>query len=154
MNKRIGYIIAIIVLLAVVCIIEQILVSNNFHDIEKRISNIIVEVGDAENINTQELYDQIVEIEKVWDKYETTLCFFVNLKDIEDVGVELTKMKVYIVENAVEDFKASLSLTLYYLDGYYNIAGISFENIFWFAWQKFCNVIKYSEQNIWGVCEY
>lgn len=130
MNKRIGYIIAIIVLLAVVCIIEQILVSNYFHDIEKRISNIIVEVGDAENINTQELYDQIVEIEKVWDKYETTLCFFVNLKDIEDVGVELTKMKVYIVENAVEDFKASLSLTLYYLDGYYNIAGISFENIF------------------------
>ncbi|MBR2221048.1 MAG: DUF4363 family protein [Clostridia bacterium] len=69
-------------------------------------------------------------VEDTWNGYEGALCFFVNLKDIEDLGIELTKMKVYVVENNVVEFKASLALMLYYIDGYYNVMGISFENIF------------------------
>ena len=130
MNKRFYYILILVVILAGVCITEQVLVSNYLHTMEVRIQTVVEYVENAQSINSQELYDEIVDIEETWNGYEATLCFFVNLKDIEDVGIELTKMKVYIVENAVDDFKASLALVLYYIDGYYNVMGISFENIF------------------------
>ena len=130
MNKRAFYIILLIVILAGICITEQVLVSNYLNNIQSRVESLVVKVGDMDNINTQDLYNEVLDIEDTWSGYENTLCFFVNLKDIEDVGIELTKMKVYIVENSVEDFKASLALLLYYIDGYYNVMGISFENIF------------------------
>jgi len=130
MSKRFYYILILVVILVAICITEQILVSNYLHNIQNRIEAVVEYAGDLENVNSQELYDEIVDIEKTWSAYENTLCFFVNLKDIEDVGIELTKMKVYIVENAVDEFKASLALALYYIEGYYNVMGISFENIF------------------------
>lgn len=130
MNRRYIYIILIIVILIGVCITEQVLVNGYLSTMETKITEIVEYVGDTETIDTPEIYDMVVELETEWDSYEGILCFLVNLKDIEDIGIELTKMKIYIVENSATEFKASLSLLLYYIDGYYNLMGISFENIF------------------------
>lgn len=130
MNKRYWYVLIIIAVLAAICITEQLMVTNYLSTIEKKVTQLTEFVGDTDNINSQEIYDKVVEIETTWTNYENTLCFLVNLKDIEDIGIELTKMKVYIVENNATEFKASLALLLYYIDGYYNLMGISFENIF------------------------
>ncbi|MDD4251486.1 MAG: DUF4363 family protein [Candidatus ainarchaeum sp.] len=130
MNKRYIYIIIIISILIAICIAEQLLVNGYLSTMETKITDIIEYVGDSETIDTPEIYDMIVNLETEWDSYEGVLCFLVNLKDIEDIGIELTKMKIFIVEDSAIDFKASLSLLLYYIDGYYNLMGISFENIF------------------------
>lgn len=106
------------------------MVTNYLSKMEGKITALTEYVGDSDTINTPEIYDMVVEIENTWTGYEATLCFLVNLKDIEDIGIELTKMKVYVVENNSIEFKASLALLLYYIDGYYNLMGISFENIF------------------------
>lgn len=130
MNKRYWYVLIIVVSLAAICIVEQVLVTKYFSNLETKITQLIEYVSEMDNINTPEVYDKVVEIETKWSDYEEKLCFLVNLKDIEDVGIELTKMKVYVVENNETEFKASLALLLYYIDGYYNFMGISFENIF------------------------
>lgn len=130
MNKRYIYIIVIIAVLIGICVAEQIMVTNYLSSMENKINSLVEYVGEKDNINTPDIYDKVVEIETTWDGYETTLCFLVNLKDIEDIGIELTKMKVYVVENNVVEFKASLALLLYYIDGYYNFMGISLSNIF------------------------
>lgn len=130
MNKRYWYVAIIITVLTAICITEQLMVTNYLSKMEGKITALTEYVGDSDTINTPEIYDMVVEIENTWTGYEATLCFLVNLKDIEDIGIELTKMKVYVVENNSIEFKASLALLLYYIDGYYNLMGISFENIF------------------------
>ena len=130
MNKRYIYIIVIISILIAICIAEQLLVNGYLSTMETKITEIIEYVGETETLDMPEIYDLVVNLEEEWGSYEGVLCFLVNLKDIEDIGIELTKMKIYIVENSAVDFKASLSLLLYYIDGYYNLMGISFENIF------------------------
>ena len=130
MNKRYIYVICIALVLLAVCVTEQIMINKFLGTMENKVASLIEFVGEREDINTNEIYEKVVDMEETWDGYEGALCFFVNLKDIEDLGIELTKMKVYVVENNVVEFKASLALMLYYIDGYYNVMGISFENIF------------------------
>ncbi|MBR3790728.1 MAG: DUF4363 family protein [Clostridia bacterium] len=130
MNKRYIYVICIALVLLAVCVTEQIMINKFLGTMENKVASLIEFVGDREDINTNEIYEKVVDMEDTWNGYEGALCFFVNLKDIEDLGIELTKMKVYVVENNVVEFKASLALMLYYIDGYYNVMGISFENIF------------------------
>ena len=130
MNKRLVSILAIVVILIGICITEQVMVSNYLANMTNKVVELTEYVKDKEDINNPIIYDKVVDIETTWDSYEGALCFLVNLKDIEDVGIELTKMKVYVVENNEVEFKASLALLLYYIEGYYNLMGISFENIF------------------------
>ena len=130
MNKRYIYVICIALVLLAVCVTEQIMINKYLGTMENKVASLIEFVGESEDINTNEIYEKVVDMEETWGGYEGALCFFVNLKDIEDLGIELTKMKVYVVENNVVEFKASLALMLYYIDGYYNVMGISFENIF------------------------
>ena len=130
MSKRYVYMIVIIMILIFVCIWEQIMVSNYLSNMQTKITNVISVVENEVDINNTQVYELVEDLETTWSGYQTALCYLINLKDVEDIGIELTKMKIYIVENSVTDFKASLSLLLFYIDGYYNLMGISFQNIF------------------------
>ena len=130
MNKRYIYVLVILAILIAVCVSEQVLLNKYLNNIETKVVALIEDVKDKEDINTQEIFDRVVDIENDWSSYETVLCFMVNMKDIEDIGIELTKMKIYVVENSASDFKASLALLLYFIDAYRGIMGISFENVF------------------------
>ena len=70
MSKRFYYILILVVILVAICITEQILVSNYLHNIQNRIEAVVEYAGDLENVNSQELYDEIVDIEKTWSAYE------------------------------------------------------------------------------------
>lgn len=130
MSNRYIYILIIVVILIAVCIWEQLMVSNYLSNMQIKVENVITFVEGVEDINTTEIYELVEDLETTWDSYQTALCYTVNLKDVEDIGIEITKMKVYIVENSVTDFNASLSLLLFYIDSYYNLMGISLQNIF------------------------
>lgn len=130
MNRRYIYVVVISLLLLAICVAEQIMVKTYLGVMENKVESLVEFVSDKTDINTSEVYDMVVDMEKTWSGYENALCFLVNLKDIEELGVELTKMKVFVVENNVVELRASLALMLYYIDGYYNVMGISFENIF------------------------
>lgn len=130
MKLRIYFIIGILIFLVGVVVWEQVCVSVYLNNIEKKVEAIILDVENKTSINSKEIYNQVVELENEWDSYRTTLCFMVNLKDVEGLGVEITKIKTYVIEDDVTEFKAGLGLILFYLDNYRNIMGISFENVF------------------------
>jgi len=129
MNNRFLYILVIIVLLAGVCVWEQVMAETYLSTMEEKVYDIIDVVEGKENINTEEIYELVEDMEKEWDSYELSFCFLVNYKDIEDIGIEITKMKIYIVENALTDFKASLAQILYFTDSYRQVMGIALDNI-------------------------
>jgi len=129
MNKRFYYILAIIILLAGACICEQIMVDTYLGNMEEIVYNIIEEVENATDVSTPAIYNLIEDAEETWKGYEENFCFLVNYKDIEEIGVEFTKMKIYILENDVTELKASLAEVLYYTDSYHQIMGITLQNI-------------------------
>ena len=129
MNKRFYYILIIIVLLTGVCILEQIMIDSYLGNMEIMVYEIIDEVDDKTDVNTTEIYNLVEEAEKTWNHYESNFCFLINYKEIEEIGVEFTKMKVYILENAVTELKASLAQVLYFTDSYRQVMGISLQNI-------------------------
>lgn len=130
MNKRYVYVIFIVVILVAICVVEQILVNNYLGEMKACTTEIVELAKNKTEIDTPEIKQKVEELDKKWQGYETTLCFLVNLKDIDDIGIELAKMRVYASENNVAEFNASLELVLYHLDNYYSAMGINFENIF------------------------
>ncbi|MDD2445448.1 MAG: DUF4363 family protein [Clostridia bacterium] len=129
MNKRFIYILIIIVLLVGFCIMEQLMVDNFLTSMETNIYNIMDIIEDEVDINTPEIYELVEETEEKWKGYENSLCYLINYKDIEEVGVEITKMKVYIVENQIVEFKSSLAQILYFTDSYRQVMSNSLHNI-------------------------
>lgn len=130
MNKRYIYIIAIIVVLIALCTCEQVMVSNFLNNMQIKVESITQNVENLTDISTPNMYDKVVDLENSWERYESVLCYIVNTTQIEDVGIEITKLKVYVIENSILDFKASLATILYYLDSYHDILGISMKNVF------------------------
>lgn len=128
-NRRFYYILIIIVLLAGVCVWEQIMVDIYLATIKDKVYFVMETVEGKEDINTTEIYELIADIEETWNDYEANFCFLVNFKEIEEIGVELTKMKVYILENSIIDFKTSLAQILYFADSYRQVMGITLQNI-------------------------
>jgi len=129
MNKRFVYILIILVFLIGFCIIEQIMVNTFLTNIETQVYDIMNIIEDKTDINTPEIYELVEEAEIKWKGYENSLCYLINYKDIEEIGVELTKMKVYIVENDIIEFKASLAQILYFTDSYRQVMSNSLHNI-------------------------
>ena len=130
MNKRFIYVIVILVILIGACITEQIMVSNYLSNIKEKVDNISSVTQNAIVINTSEIYDLVIDLETTWNNYEENLCFLVNHNEIEELGAEISKMKIYVIENDLTEFKASLAQVLYYADTYSHVMGISLQNIF------------------------
>lgn len=112
------------------CITEEILVKKTLAEISKQGNDLYVYALEQENINTDEILAQTRELNQFWLKYEDALCFFVNHKDMHEMGNELIKMISYAKNNIKEEYLTSLELVIYYSSTFHHIMGVSFENIF------------------------
>ena len=50
-------------------------------------------------------------------------------KRIQEIGVEVSKLKTYIEENDIKEFSVSLELIKLYAEQYFHFMGASFHNI-------------------------
>lgn len=128
--KRLFFIILISVFLVGVCVTEEILVQFTLNEINNQGNAIFASVKDLDNINTDEILTKTRELNKFWTKYESAICFFVNHKDMHEMGNEIIKMISYCKNNIKEEFTTSLELVLYYTSTFHHIMGVSLENIF------------------------
>ncbi len=112
------------------CITEEILVKKTLAEIGKQGNDLYVYALEQENVNTDEILAQTRELNQFWLKYEDALCFFVNHKDMHEMGNELIKMISYAKNNIKEEYLTSLELVIYYSSTFHHIMGVSFENIF------------------------
>lgn len=87
-------------------------------------------VYELQNVDNDEIKNAVKDIENTWENYEDALCFLVNHKDIEDIGMELSKLRANCNVNQYEDFCSSLSVIIFFTEKYSHIMGISFQNIF------------------------
>ncbi len=128
--KKAIHISIIILFLIGICITEQILYQKYFEETTKRVEELRLVAETSTDINTEEIISRTNDLEDYWTKKESVLCTFINHKEIEDIGVEISKLKSAIKENEKHVFVESLNLISFYLKSYEHMIGINAQNIF------------------------
>lgn len=128
--KKLLCIIIISVFLVGVCVTEEILVKTTLSEINTRGNSLFALVQNAPNLDTEEILTATRKLNEYWLAHEDALCFFVNHKDMHEMGNELIKMISYAKNNIKEEYTTSLELVIYYSSTFHHIMGVSLENIF------------------------
>ena len=120
----------IFLILVGVCIIEDNLVSSSLKQIQTdcyEIENQIeVEEDDLKNMKIVMMVDNL---EYTWIEDESKLCYLVHHKNIQEIGQEIAKLKLYISSNDIDAFKVSLSSIKSYCHNYLHFMGANWHNI-------------------------
>ena len=121
-----------VLLLVLVGIIvwEQLSVNSYLNEIKDITDRLTIMVSGNEQINTTEILEQVDNLEDVWNKHESILCLLANHKDMQELSVEIARMRACVSVNQFEDFKASLSIIIYFSEAYHHFMGISLQTIF------------------------
>ncbi len=128
--KKLVCIIIISIFLVGACITEEILVRKTLTEVNKKGNELFEIASNLDNLNTEQLLQKTRELNEFWIEHEDALCFFVNHKDMIEMGNEIIKMVSYAKNNIKEEYTTSLELVLYFSSQYNHIMGVSLENIF------------------------
>ena len=111
------------------CVLEDNLVSSALEDVRSYCYQIETSVEENDGILNNDVAHLLENMEDRWFKYEYNLCYMVNHKSIQEIGVEISKMKTYMEEGDKKEFMASLELIKLYEEQYHHFMGASFHNI-------------------------
>ena len=128
--KRLVSIIIICLFLIGICTFEEILVNTTLDKLHNKSTYMYELYQKSDSANTKELIELTQDLNDYWTKRENALCFFINHKDMHEMGNEITRLISYSKFNLKEEFEASLLLIIYYSEEFHHIMGVSVENIF------------------------
>lgn len=130
MNRKIINVCIIIFIIASLCIVEQVLAQQYLKDLNTKTSYIQSILPTAESLNSNEIPYHTNDLHTYWDEKKNILSTFVNHKEIEDIGIEINKMKTAISNNDKEKYEESLNLIKYFISDYQYVVGINLQNLF------------------------
>ena len=80
--------IVIILMLVGICLSEELLVSSSLKEIQARSMEIELLVDKKNTLKITEIVLMIDNLEDKWTKSESSLCFMVNHKNIQEIGID------------------------------------------------------------------
>ena len=104
----------IFVFLVAMCVLEDWLATSALQILQDDCARIEALSLDRENLSDIQLSLAVDTLEYNWTNNESNLCYLVNHKSIQEVGMEIAKLKVYQAENDVKEFRASLEAVKFY----------------------------------------
>ena len=121
----------IILFLIAICSTEQILAQTYLKETKEKATEIleIFENNETEDLKSI-LETKTNELDKFWKQKENVLCSFINHTEIEEIGVEITKLKSALEENEKHVYLESLLQIHYYLYAYQHVIGINMQSLF------------------------
>ena len=124
--------VSILILLAVliaVCVVEDDLVSSSLSLVDDYCYEIEVAIEENDGVKNSDVCTLVDNLEYSWFANEWKLCYVVNHKSIQEIGVEISRLKSYIEEGDEKEFRASLELIKLYREQYEHFMGASLHNI-------------------------
>ncbi len=119
----------IVILLIAICVIEEVIVSSSLKQVQTRCYEIEMLLADRNDLLNMEITLQIDNLEYSWKKDETAMCFLVNHKNIQEIGQEIAKLKLYIASNDIDAFRVSLEEIKFYCHSYLHFMGANLHNV-------------------------
>lgn len=120
----------IILVIIGICLAEQLLSSNYLNELSKKTDHIESLLYVTEDINLNDIPYFTDELYTYWSEKENILCTFVNHKEIDDIGVEINRLKTALKLNDRDKYEESLNLINYYTKSYQHVIRVNFQNIF------------------------
>ena len=121
--------ILIFLLLIGICLAEELVVSNSLRDIQNRAIEIERLINDYETLKNTEIVLAIDNLEDKWFEDESNLCFMVNHKNIQEIGQEIAKIKLYVSADDIDGAKVSLYSIKFYCHSYMHFMGANLHNV-------------------------
>ncbi len=122
--------ILIFLFLIFISVFEEVVTSNALSQVHNICFILEEKVEGLEDIRKSEFILIVDNMEYDWLKNESKMCYLVNHKSIQEIGAEIAKMKNYLGENDIKEFKASLEAIKFYSESYLHFMGANFHNIF------------------------
>ena len=119
----------IILLLAGICVAEELVVSNSLRDIQTRTMEIEQLIEDYDSLKNTQIVLAIDNLEDKWAVDESNLCFMVNHKNIQEIGQEIAKIKQYVSSDDVDAARVSLYSIKFYCHSYLHFMGANLHNV-------------------------
>lgn len=125
-------IICVFLLLAFIvlaCVIEDRIVVSSLQEVKNYCYEIEKTVESEGKIVSGEVASLVSNLDYVWHQSERHLCLLVNHKNIEQLEVEVVKLKSYISEDEKIEFMTSLQIIKNYVEAFQHFMGASFHNL-------------------------
>ena len=122
-------ILAIVGVLIAICVVEDRLVISSLDQVNRYCYEIETAIKENDGIVNGEVASLVENMEYDWKKNESSMCFMVNHKSIEPLGVEIVRLKTYIDEEEPIEFYVSLNIIKNYVENFQHFMGASFHNI-------------------------
>ena len=119
----------ILLFLIGISVAEEMITSGALKTVNTYCCIIEEEIRNKEDIRDQRICLLVDNMQYEWTNNESVLCYLVNHKSIQEIGAELVKMKNYLCENDVKEFKTSLEVIKFYSEGYLHFMGANLHNI-------------------------
>lgn len=126
---KLGAIILLVLILTGICVLEDRLVISSLDEVNRFCYEIETAVKENGGIVNGEVTSLVDNLEYSWKKNESAMCFMVNHKSIEQLGVEIVRLKTYIDEEEPIEFYVSLDIIKHYVENFQHFMGASFHNI-------------------------
>lgn len=121
-------ILVLIGILTAICVVEDRLVVNALDRVNRFCYEIEIAIENNGGIVNGEVASLVDNLEYNWNKDESNLCFVVNHKSIEPLGVEIVRLKTYIDEEEEIEFYVSLNIIKNYVETFQHFMGASLHN--------------------------
>ncbi len=122
-------ILVVIGILIAICVIEDKLVVTSLDKVNRYCYEIESAIQKNGGIVNGEVASLVDNMQYQWENDESSLCFVVNHKSIEQLGVEIVRLKTYIDEEEPIEFYVSLDIIKSYVETFQHFMGASFHNI-------------------------
>ena len=121
--------VVIILVLAGLCVLEDRVVSSSLSEVQSACFEIETSIEEKTTLKTMDIVLQVDNLEQKWSEDESMLCYMVNHKNVQEIGQEIAKLKMYIKDDDVSAFKVSLQQIKFYCKGYLHFMGASIHNV-------------------------
>ncbi len=112
-----------------ICILEEYIVSDSLKQVQAQAYEIEQVLHERETLRDQEIINLVDNIEYSWSKNESNMCYMVNHKSIQEIGVEIARLKACIVIDNIDDFRIALEHLNFYSQSYLHFMGASIHNV-------------------------
>ena len=119
----------IFLLLVGICVAEDLVVSSSLNEVQEYCFKIEQIVDENDNLKNMEVVMAIENLEYSWLEDESTMCYLVNHKSVQEIGQEIAKLKLYIASDDIDAFKVSISAIKSYCHSYLHFMGANLHNV-------------------------
>ena len=116
-------------LLFAIVILEQIFVDNTLTLLMSKIDNLDYEISNTESINTKKINNLASDLDSFWTNKEKIMCLIINHNDLNKVGEQIKKVKVYVLQNDKNNCVYEIETLKFYAESYKHVMEINLQNL-------------------------